>query len=231
MAPHQVFVTGGTGYLGRPLVQQLAERGHTVRALVRPGSEGRLPDGITAVPGNPLDAASFVNAIAPADTLVHLVGTPRPNPRKAAQFHAVDLPSIDASVRAARHSGVRALVYVSVAHPAPVMRAYIAVRQQGEALVRESGIPATVLRPWYVLGPGHWWPYALVPLYAVLARIPSTRDGASRLGLVTRRQMIAALVNAVENPPAGFRVVDVPTIRATVLAPMAFRPDQTPTSD
>lgn len=215
MASHHVFVTGGTGYLGRPLVQQLAARGHTVRALVRSGSEALLPQGITPVVGNALDASSFVDAIAPADTLVHLVGTPRPNPRKAKQFRAVDLRSIEASVRAAREANVRAIVYVSVAQPAPVMRAYIAVRQQGEALVRDSGIAATVLRPWYVLGPGHWWPYALVPIYAVLARVPATRDGAARLGLVTRRQMIAALVHAVENPPPRIRVVDVPAIRAS----------------
>jgi GNAT superfamily N-acetyltransferase len=40
-----VFVTGGTGYIGRPLVAELLRRGHSVRALVRPGSGGRLPDG------------------------------------------------------------------------------------------------------------------------------------------------------------------------------------------
>jgi hypothetical protein len=74
-----------------------------------------------------------------------------------------------------------------------------------------------MLRPWYVLGPGHRWPYALVPVYAVLSRIPATREGALRLGLVTRRQMIAALVNAVENPPSGVRIVDVPAIRASAM--------------
>ena len=46
-----------------------------------------------------------------------------------------------------------------------MMKAYIAARTEGEALVRATGIPATILRPWYVLGPGHWWPYALLPFY------------------------------------------------------------------
>ena len=109
------------------------------------------------------------------------------------------------------------LVYVSVAHPAPVMKAYIAVREQGERLVRETGIPATILRPWYVLGPGHWWPYALVPLYALLRAFPSTRDGAERLALVTHRQMVAALVHSVEDPPVnGVRVVPASEIRRYV---------------
>jgi hypothetical protein len=53
-----------------------------------------------------------------------------------------------------------------------------------------------------------------MPAYAVLRRIPSTREGAERLGLVTRRAMVAALARAVEEPPpAGIRLVEVPEIR------------------
>jgi uncharacterized protein YbjT (DUF2867 family) len=94
------------------------------------------------------------------------------------------------------------------------MQAYIAVRQEGEALVRSSGIRATILRPWYILGPGHTWPYALLPVYALLRSIPNTRETAERLGLVTRKAMIAALVNAIETPVAErVRVLGVPDIR------------------
>ncbi len=211
--PDPIFVTGGTGYVGRPLIAALIAHGFEVHALVRRGSETRLPPGVTAIIGNALDASTFAAAIPAGSTLVHLVGTPHPNPRKAAEFDRVDLASVRASVTAAAASGVRHLVYVSVAHPAPVMEAYIAVRMQGESMVHASGIPATVVRPWYVLGPGHYWPYVLVPLYAVLRWFPSTRPGADRLGLVTRRQMVAALVQAVQLPPAhGVTIIDVPQI-------------------
>jgi uncharacterized protein YbjT (DUF2867 family) len=83
-----------------------------------------------------------------------------------------------------------------------------------EAVLEASGLNATILRPWYVLGPGHRWPYALIPLYWLAQRIPSTRDGARRLGLVTVRQMLVALVDAVEHSGTGIRVMDVPAIRA-----------------
>jgi uncharacterized protein YbjT (DUF2867 family) len=177
-----------------------------------------LPSGAEAIRGNALEADTFAAAIAPADTLVHLVGTPRPSPAKAAQFSAVDLASIRASVAAASRGGVRHLIYVSVAHPAPVMRAYIAVRREGEALIQASELAATLLRPWYVLGPGHRWPYLLLPLYAVLERLPATRAAATRLGLVTRGAMVAALASAVEHPPAGIRIVEVPEIRGMRVA-------------
>lgn len=213
MGQRNVFLTGGTGYLGRRLIPELARRGHAVRALVRPGSEGKLPTGCQAVTGDPLDGVTFVGAIEPADTFVQLVGTPRPSPAKARQFREVDLVSVRESAAAAATAGVEHFVYVSVAQPAPVMKAYLAVRAEGEALIRRAGLTATLLRPWYVLGPGHRWPHLLVPVYWLLERLPPTREGARRLGLVTWRQMIAALVAAVESPPESERIVEVPEIR------------------
>jgi uncharacterized protein YbjT (DUF2867 family) len=149
---------------------------------------------------------------------VHLVGIAHPSPAKARQFLSVDLASVRAALDVARKAQIAHFVYVSVAQPAPVMRAFIAARMQAEAAIRASGMAATVLRPWYVLGPRRWWPLALLPAYWAAERIPATREAALRLGLVTRTQMSAALVAAVESPASGFRVVDVPGIRAARLA-------------
>jgi uncharacterized protein YbjT (DUF2867 family) len=213
-----VLVTGATGYMGSRLIPALLERGHRVRALTREASKGRVAPGAEPIIGNALEAASIAAALRPEDTIVHLVGTPHPSPAKAKEFVAVDLASVRAAVQAAREVGVSQFVYVSVAQPAPVMRAFLEVRAEGERLIREAALAATILRPWYVLGPGHQWPYVLVPFYAVMRLVPRFRDGAERLGLVTVRQMIAALVKAVEHAPAPgeARIVAVPDIRASV---------------
>lgn len=213
MQPHDVFVTGATGYIGRALIGALLARAHRVRALVRPGSEGNVPTGALAVRGDALDATAYRDSVAPADTFVHLVGTPHPAPWKARQFRDVDLRSIHAAVEAAGHARVGHFVYLSVAHPAPVMATYIAVRKEGEALLARSGMSATFVRPWYVLGPGHRWPTLLLPLYGVLERIPATRDAALRLGFVTLDDIVAALVRAVEQPPQTLAVLGVQEIR------------------
>ena len=213
MTARRVFITGGTGYLGRALIGRLLERGHEVLALVRKGSESKLPRGCESVAGDPLDESSFAGRVSPSDTFVQLVGVPRPSPAKAKQFREIDFASGRAAVAAARAAGVAHFVYVSVAQPAPVMKAYWEARAEVEGLLRESGVPATVLRPWYVLGPGHRWPYLLLPFYGLMERLPSKRETARRLGLVTHAQMVAALVRAVEDPAADFRVVTVPEIR------------------
>jgi uncharacterized protein YbjT (DUF2867 family) len=214
-----VFIAGGTGYIGIPLIHTLIQRGHSVRALVHPGSEKKLPPACEAVAGNALDPASYRSKISPSHTFVQLVGVAHPSPSKAAEFQAIDRISALGAVSAAKQAGVQHFVYLSVAQPAPVMKSYIAVRAECESALRESGMNVTIVRPWYVLGPGHRWPYLLLPMYWLCERIPSTRDGARRLGLVTINQMTRALVSAVENPSVGARFLEVPQIRAgSVLA-------------
>jgi uncharacterized protein YbjT (DUF2867 family) len=214
--PLTVCITGATGYLGRALSATLLARGHGVRALVRPGGAARAVPGTQAREIDVFDAAALAAAFGAGETAVHLIGTPHPNPRKAAEFQRVDLGSARVCAVAAARAGVAHVVYVSVAQPAPMMRAYIEARAAAEAAFADAGLTATFVRPWYVLGPGHRWPCLLVPFYALAERLPSTRESARRLGLVTLAQMTRALLAAVESPPAPGtrRVVDVPAIRA-----------------
>jgi uncharacterized protein YbjT (DUF2867 family) len=210
---HCVFIAGGTGYMGRKFIPRLLQRGHEVRALVRRGSESKLPTGCTPVLGDALDGNSYAKQIAPADTFVQLVGVAHPSPAKAAEFRKVDLVAGLGAVAAAKSAGIAHFVYLSVAHPAPMMKAYIAAREECEAAIEAASLNATILRPWYVLGPGHRWPYLLAPAYKLAELLPWTREGARRLGLVTLEQMTLALTAAVENPARGRRVMGVPEIR------------------
>ena len=207
-----VFIAGSTGYLGTRLTKALLDRGFEVRALVRKGSENKVPSGCSIVTGDALNAASYQDSIG-SETFVHMVGVPNPSPAKAKLFRSIDLPAALASIEAAKFAKVNHFVYLSVAHPARVMKVYIETRMEAEKRIEESGMNATFVRPWYVLGPGHRWAYALIPIYKICELIPATREGALRCGLVTLKQMIAALVNAVENPAQGIRVVSVQDIK------------------
>ena len=210
-----IFVTGGTGFIGRHLIPMLIGRGHRVRVLAREGSLARVPTGATAVVGDALNADSIASALHADDTVIHLVGTPHPSPAKADQFDRVDLMSIRCTVAAAKRTSISHLVYVSVAQPAPVMAHYLWVRSLGETMIREARLTASILRPWYVLGPGRRWPKVIMPFYKLAEWFPATRATAERLGLVTIEQFIIALTRAAEHPPlpGGQRIVEVPAIR------------------
>jgi len=209
----RIFITGGTGYVGSRLIPLLAARGHELVALARRGSEHKLPSGCTPVVGDALRGASYEQHLAGCDTFIQLVGVAHPSPAKAKEFVAIDQRSGIEAIRAAKRAGIAHFIYVSVAHPAPAMHAYIAARSACEAELKASGLNATILRPWYVLGPGHRWPYALIPFYWLAELIPSTREGARRLGLVTVEQMLRTLAGAVEHPASGVSEVEVPAIR------------------
>jgi uncharacterized protein YbjT (DUF2867 family) len=207
----RIFVSGGTGYIGSAVIPHLLDEGHEVTALARRGSERKLPLGVEIRLGNALDELTF--SCNGSDTFIHLIGTPHPAPWKAAEFRAVDLPALRASVAVAVRAAVRHFIFLSVAQPAPVMKAYLDVRAECEDIIREAELPATIVRPWYVLGPGHRWPAVLKPVYWVAERLPNLREGATRLGLVTLEQMVAALVWTVNHPPSEVRVLGVPEIR------------------
>ena len=210
----RVFITGSTGYLGSRLIKELLARGYGVRALARSRDAARrLPVECKIVVGNALDSKSFADHVRPASTFVHLVGVARPAPWKARKFRNVDLVSARASIDAAQAADIAHFVYVSVAQPAPVMKAYVQTRVECEGFIRTSGLHATILRPWYVIGPGHWWPVCLLPLYSLLKRFSATKGIALRLGLVTHKQMTSALLWAIEHPVQGIRIMDVRLIR------------------
>lgn len=213
-----IFITGGTGYIGSRLIKQLIDRGHTVIALVRKGSEGKLPQGAQAVIANPFDAFSFQNSIPKKSVFIQLLGVSHPSPKKKEQFRTIDLASVKASADAAAFAGADHFIYVSVSMvPSKIMRDYQWVRAEGEAYCLSKNLHCSFLRPWYVLGPGHWWPVLLLPFYGIAQLVPTWKAKARGMGFVTIRQILDALVMLAESEPADRRVLEIAQIRKASL--------------
>ena len=126
----QVIIAGGTGYVGLPLVKKLCQQGYRVSAIARPVSVSKLPAGCNVITGDVLDSRSYQDQIPSGSALVHMVGASHPAPWKGAAFQSIDLVSLEQSVAAAKQAAVRHFVFVSVAHPAPVMKSYFEVRSR-----------------------------------------------------------------------------------------------------
>lgn len=211
-----IFITGGTGYIGSRLIQALLQDGnYKIQALVRQGSENKLPPGCELVTGNALDASTYRDKIEKGSIFVHLIGVPHPSPSKSMQFKTIDGVSIQQAGKAAVHAQVSHFIYLSVAmYPTRIMKDFQEVRAEGEALLLQSGLNRSFIRPWYVLGPGHWWPVLLKPFYFIAKMIPSKREAAKQLDTVTIKQIISTLVYAIKNKPEKNKIYDVPEIKS-----------------
>jgi uncharacterized protein YbjT (DUF2867 family) len=211
-----IFITGGTGYIGSRLIKALLNTGdYHIKALVRTGSEHKLPPGCEIIYGNALDASTYEQSVTGTSVFVHLIGVPHPSPAKKEAFKKIDLVSVQQAAEIAKQGKPGHFVYVSVSQfPSNIMKDYQAVRSTGEELLSATGVKCSFVRPWYVLGPGHWWPVLLMPFYRIFSLVPSAREQVRQQGLVTINQMIATLVHAIKNPPtAQVRIYDVPDIR------------------
>ena len=213
-----VFISGGTGYIGTRLIKILLKRGHRVIALVRKGSEQKVPAGAEIIIANPFDTGSFQTHIPEGSLFIHLLGVSHPSPKKAKLFREIDLPGVKASADAAAIAGVSHFIYISVAMAlSKLMAAYQAVRKEGEAYCLAKNLHCTFIRPWYVLGPGHWWPIGILPFYGIAELVPSWRKKARSMALVTIKQMLAALVFAAEAEPLPVRILEIKDIRKAKL--------------
>src|SRR6185436_6871160 len=109
----KILVTGGTGFLGRRIVSELAPR-HDLRLLVRKGSaRERFPAGVESAEGDVVDRESLTRAVAGCDAVVHAAALVKIlAPRE--QFDRINVGGLENVLAAAESAGtVERMVYVS----------------------------------------------------------------------------------------------------------------------
>jgi uncharacterized protein YbjT (DUF2867 family) len=133
-----ILVIGGTGTVGSATVAALKERGASVSVMTRSAAKtGSLPAGVRGVVGAMSDKASVVAALKGVDALFLI--TPVSPAETAEGLNAVE---------AAKISGVRKIVYMSVQHVDKVPDApHFVSKIPIENAIKVSGIPYVILRP------------------------------------------------------------------------------------
>lgn len=220
-------MTGASGFLGHAVCAELGSRGHEVFALVRrPGSE---PDATAAVNGDLSDVATLTSAFEQIhpDCVIHLAAEIATQ-RDARKLDEVNVEGTRRLLSACRSVGGMRFMFISTVvtgdaggkvldetTPLPVQTAYGRSKQQGEQLVRDSGLASIIIRPSHVYGPGGWYAEEIVKRLRQRGRMAVVGRGHNWWDVVRVEDVGSACVTAAERAPDGalYHVVDDRPIR------------------
>lgn len=210
-----VGVAGGTGFVGGAIATELHRRGHRVVVLSHRGNAARgpLPDSIEI---RHADVTSGEGLPAAADGLDALVialafrNSPIEAPRRGQTFMAVDAAGTERLVAAATAAGVGRLLYLSGAGAAPdAARHWFRAKWRAEVAVRESGIPATIIRPTWIYGPRDVSLNRFVGFARTLQMVPMTNFGGQQLAPVFIDDVARLAADSLVDPAAVGKVFEL----------------------
>jgi len=223
----RVFVTGGTGLIGRALVQRLIERGDQVVALARSDAAAADLAGVGAdvARGDLLDERALAEGLRGSAVAYNVAGVNTLCPTDPAPLYRVNRDGARAMVRAAAAAGVRRLVHTSSAatlgeaegtigredspHRGSFLSDYERSKTEGEQAVLEeaarTGLDVVLVNPSSVQGPGRTGGTGRILLALLDRRLPLFID--TRISVTDVADTVEGHLLAAERGVAGRRYV------------------------
>jgi len=203
-----ILVTGGTGFVGRHVVQALLAAGRDVRALVRdPKKDARL--GYDLVEGDMTDAASLRRAVEGVDVVVHLVAIRQGKPE---QFQRIMVDGTRSLLAAAREAGVGRFVLMSAlgtSEESKDLVPYYGAKWQMEQDVKASGLPYVIFRPSFIFERDG----GILPTFRKLAKLtpvtPIIGSGEQRIQPIWAGDVAAYFDRAIDLDAATGRTFEI----------------------
>jgi len=190
----KLAITGGTGFVGRHLINLAVARKHAVRALAR--SPQPPLAGVEWVDGAIDPARNLDTLIEGTDAVIHVAGAI--NAADRAGFVACNIDGTAAVIAAAQRAGVTRFVHVStLAAREPSLSDYGWSKAEAERRVEASGLDWTIIRPPAVYGPGD---REMLELFKMAARGILLLPPAGRLSLIEVRDLARLLLACARNP-------------------------------
>jgi uncharacterized protein YbjT (DUF2867 family) len=204
MARGLATVFGGSGFVGRYVVQKLAQQGWQVRVAVRRPDEALFlktcgtVGQVTPFAVNIRDDRSVRAAVSEADVVVNLVGILHQS--GAQTFAAVQAAGAGRVAAAAKSAGVKRLVHLSaIGADANSASIYARTKAEGEAAVRQAFPEATILRPSIVFGPEDDFFNRFARMAQISPALPLVGGGTTKFQPVFVADVAAAVAHALED--------------------------------
>lgn len=215
-----IFVTGGTGYVGVPIVQQLLSDGHRVRVLTRNATHALFngSDQIFPVEGDLFDNASLQLGLHGADAVIHLVGIIRENTRQRVTMERIHVEGTERIIAATVKAGVKRYLHMSaLGSRSDAVSGYHKSKWAAEKRVRQSGLDFTIFRPSVVFGhggPGPNFVQQVARAMRQLPFIPMLGNGMFLLQPVHTSTVAQVFSQALDKPETCGETFDVggPTV-------------------
>lgn len=152
----RIFVTGGSGFVGTAVIEELAARGFAVTALVHRGElKAAANANVCVARGDLFNASALDQAMAGCDAIIHLVGIIREDPGRGVAFERVHFQGAKNVMDAARRVGIRRFLLMSALGAGPGAAShYHQTKFQAERTLRNSNLDWTVFQPSLIHGPG-----------------------------------------------------------------------------
>ncbi len=215
----RVFLTGGSGFVGRSVIRELVARGHLPVCLVRDRQRfvsslpGLPADRFETVAGDLFDDAALAKAAEGADAAIHLVGIIAENRIRGQTFERIHVEGTRRVVAASKAAGVKRYVHMSaLGTRAGAASEYHRTKWAAENFDRESGLEWTIFRPSVIHGPGGEFMRlmktmvckAVVPALGFIPApfpvIPYFGDGQARLQPIHVKDVAHCFVAALRLP-------------------------------
>ena len=208
-----VTVFGGTGFLGRHIVEGLIREGATVRAAVRHPNRAAIRGGpergqLAAVAADVRDEGTVAAAVAGAEGVVNAVSAYVE--RGGVTYTDVHERGAGNVARVCQREGVQHLVHISGigADPASTSR-YISARGRGDLAMQQAFPRAVILRPSVMFGPDDAFLNLLAKIVRSTPVLPLVGDGRTRLQPIDVRDVAEAVRRCLQDPGAEGKIYEL----------------------